>query len=132
MSAHYHAIVWLDHHEARIIHFNPTEADETVIHPTHPPRHMHAKSGSASGTHQHGDAAFFQDVAKELQSAHLFQVVGPSTAKNEFVAFLEKHDAKLLAKLDSVHAMQQVTDNELVAAARRHFKAADRMHAQRS
>jgi stalled ribosome rescue protein Dom34 len=131
MSAHYHAVVWLDHHEARVIHFNPTEADEKVIHPTHPPRHLHAKAGSASGTHQHGNPEFFGEVAKELESAHLFMVTGPSTAKNEFVTYLEKHDPKLLAKLDSVHAMQHVTDNELVADARRHFKAADKMHAQR-
>src|SRR6266404_5329802 len=102
--------IWLDHREAQIIHFNATKTDESVIHPSHLPRHLHAKTGSASGTHQHGDAEFFRDIAKELQSAHLFMVVGPSTAKNEFTRFLEKHDARLLNKLDRVHSMQQVTD----------------------
>ncbi|HVJ44088.1 MAG TPA: hypothetical protein VM639_21475 [Dongiaceae bacterium] len=130
MSTHYHAILWIDHHEARVIHFNATEADEKLIHPSHPPRHLHAKVGSASGTHQHGDKSFFHDVANELRAAHLFLVVGPSTAKNEFVTYLEGNDRELLAKLDSVKAMQQVSDNELVAAGRRHFKASDRMHAQ--
>jgi len=130
MSTHYHAILWIDHHEARIIHFNAAEADENVIHPSHPPRHLHATAGSASGTHQHGDKSFFRDVANELRSAHLFLLVGPSTAKNEFVTYLESNDRDLLGKLDEVKAMQQVSDKELVAAGRRHFKSADRMRAQ--
>ncbi|MEA2852496.1 MAG: hypothetical protein QOE02_2515, partial [Rhodospirillaceae bacterium] len=26
--AHYHAVVWIDHHEARVIYFNAADADE--------------------------------------------------------------------------------------------------------
>jgi hypothetical protein len=29
--SHYHAVVWLDHREARVIHFNPAEAEEAVV-----------------------------------------------------------------------------------------------------
>lgn len=128
---HYHAILWIDHHEARIIHFNASEADETLIHPSHPPRHLHSKAGSASGTHQHGDKQFFRDVAEALGTSHVFMVVGPSSAKDELAAYLEQNHRDLFGKLDSVKAMQQVTDNQLVAAGRQHFKAADRMRAQR-
>jgi len=130
-SQHYHAILWIDHHEARIIHFNADEADETLIHPDHPPRHLHSKAGSASGTHRHGDKQFFHDVAEALQASQVFLVTGPSTAKDEFVAYLKQDCPELAGKLDSVKALQHVTDNQLVATGRQHFKAADRMRAQR-
>ena len=29
MAAHYHAVIWIDHHEAHVIHFNIDQADET-------------------------------------------------------------------------------------------------------
>ncbi|HVI89280.1 MAG TPA: hypothetical protein VM659_13315 [Dongiaceae bacterium] len=127
---HYHAILWIDHHEARIIHFNASEADETLIHPNHPPRHLHSKAGSASGTHQHGDKQFFHEVAQELESSQLFLVTGPSSAKDEFVAYLEQNHRDLAGKLDGIKTMQHVTDNQLVAVGRQHFKAADRMRTQ--
>lgn len=130
MSTHYHAVLWIDHHEARIIHFNATEADEDLVHPLHAPRHLHVKAGSASGTHLHGDKAFFRDVAAALESARLFLLVGPSSAKDEFVDYLEREKNDLLARLDSVHAADDMTDRELLAMARRHFKSADRMRAQ--
>jgi hypothetical protein len=36
MSEHVHAVVWIDHHETRIFHFNASEADGRVIHPDRP------------------------------------------------------------------------------------------------
>ena len=35
MSSHYHAVVWIDHHEARVFHFNVLEANRLVLHPEH-------------------------------------------------------------------------------------------------
>jgi hypothetical protein len=54
-TAHYHAVVWLDHHEARIVYFNADDTDEKVVHPAHPPRHLHHTAGSPAGTHDRGD-----------------------------------------------------------------------------
>ena len=36
--AHFHAVIWIDHREARIFHFNPTDADRLVVHPHDPTR----------------------------------------------------------------------------------------------
>ena len=44
MSAHYHAVVWIDHREARVFHFNASDADKLVVHPDHPTRHLHHKA----------------------------------------------------------------------------------------
>lgn len=31
MQPHYHAIVWIDHHEAKIFHFDSTGIDSTTV-----------------------------------------------------------------------------------------------------
>src|SRR5579864_5526898 len=78
MPVHYHAVLWIDHHEARIIHFNADEAEEKLVHPAHPPRHLHVKAGSSSGTHVTDEPQFYRDVADAVADAHEILVGGPS------------------------------------------------------
>jgi ADP-heptose:LPS heptosyltransferase len=130
MTAHYHAVVWIDHHQARVLHFNPEEAEERTVHPPHQPRHLHAKAGSASGTHLRGEDSYYREVAEALASAKEVLITGPSSAKRELLEYLKKHRPQLLAHVDAVETMDKVSDADLIAAARRHFKASDRMKPQ--
>ena len=41
MPGHFHAVVWIDHKQARIIHFNVEDSDRTVIRPDHAVRDIH-------------------------------------------------------------------------------------------
>jgi hypothetical protein len=34
---HHHAVVWIDHHEARVFHFSPTDVERLILHPDHRP-----------------------------------------------------------------------------------------------
>jgi hypothetical protein len=43
---HFHAVVWIDHHEARVFHFSSTDVERLVLHPDHPTRHIHHKANS--------------------------------------------------------------------------------------
>jgi hypothetical protein len=131
MPAHYHAIVWLDHHEARIIHFNIDAADEKVVHPADPPRHLHVKAGSASGTHVTDEPEFYRDVAATLADAHEILIVGPSTAKTEFIKYLHKHAQSTADRVTGIETLARVTDPQLLAEARKFFTRADRMRPQR-
>ncbi|MGO8918503.1 MAG: hypothetical protein ACLQJR_21595 [Stellaceae bacterium] len=130
MTEHYHAVVWIDHHQARIIYFNLDAAEEHTLHPPHPPRHLHSKAGSASGTHIAGEPAFYREVAEALAPAHAVLIAGPAGAKLELVDHLRQHAPQMIARISGVETMGEVTDAQLVAAARRHFKAADRMTPQ--
>ncbi len=49
--SHYHAVVWIDHREARVFHFSPTEIDKLILHPDHPTKHLHHKAGSIGSGH---------------------------------------------------------------------------------
>ena len=33
---HYHAVIWIDHREARVFHFNPTDVEKMILHPDNP------------------------------------------------------------------------------------------------
>jgi hypothetical protein len=126
VAAHYHAVVWIDHHEAHIIFFNADDADETTVRPTHVPRHLHHTSGSPAGTHERGDAAYFSHVTDIVGEAKEFLVAGPSTAKTEFVTWLRRHAGPTAERLSGVETLPKLSDRQLVAEARRFFKAADR------
>ena len=129
-AAHYHAVVWLDHHEARIIYFNADDTDEKIVHPAHPPRHLHHTAGSPAGTHDRGEPAYYRDVADALADAPAFLITGPSTAKTEFVTWLRSEAPHMIERLAAVETLPHVTDRQLVAEARRFFKGADRTRPQ--
>ena len=128
--AHSHAVVWIDHREARVIYFNADDAEEKTVHPEHAPYHMRHKSGSPSGTHEKGAPSYFLGVAEALSDAKEFLVVGPSTAKTEFVSWLRSHSPLTVERLYGVEPMQQMSDGQVVAEARHFFKSADRMKLQ--
>src|SRR5665213_33669 len=125
--SHYHAVVWMDHHEARVVYFNPEESEESLIHAPSTKHHIHSHSGTPSGTHQTSPASYLAEIAAALADAKLFLLTGPSTAKTEFVKYVAKHVPQLLEKLDRVETLDKVSDGQLLAEARRYFKMEDRM-----
>lgn len=130
MPTHYHAVLWIDHHEARVIHFNADTAEEEHIRPDGAPHHLHVKAGSHSGTHIEDEPKFYRDVAAALSDAHEVLVTGPSTAKAEFVKHVHKHAPHLMERIAGIETLDHVTDNQLLAEARRYFKQNDRTRPQ--
>lgn len=131
-STHFHCVIWLDHREARIIHFNAETSDERIVRPAHPPRHLHFKSGSPSGTHAAGAPAFYRVVAKACDEVMAVLLTGPSTAKKEFVRYLSEHSPQTSGRIWGVETLGDVTDPQLLAEGRRFFAGADRMRPQRA
>ncbi|HXJ01991.1 MAG TPA: hypothetical protein VNH44_12270 [Micropepsaceae bacterium] len=131
MSMHNHAIVWIDHREARIFHFNKLEADSQIIHPHNPDKHIHHKANSVGSGHAAEDQAFFHDIAAAIADAPAFLVAGPANAKTEFVKHLHRHHPELIEKLAGVETVDHPSDGQLLDYARRYFKAADLMTPQR-
>ena len=66
-SHHFHAVVWIDHHEGRVFHFSPSEVDKLVLHPDHPTRHIHHKANSIGSGHAAEDHNFLQAVAASIE-----------------------------------------------------------------
>jgi stalled ribosome rescue protein Dom34 len=130
MSNHYHAIVWIDHHEAKIFQFDSTEVDATTIHSTHPHEHIHHKANARDSGHAPVDTAYLQQVARALQHAGVVLVTGPASAKKELVTYMEREYPALASRIAAVQALDHPTDGELVKLAREFFVADDRMRSQ--
>ena len=126
MTSNRHVAVWLDHDEARIFHIDAETIDEKTLRaPTH---HVH-RHPKASAEHDHPDDAhhFFQAVVRELEGAERILVVGPSTAKLQFIRYAFKHDRTLEPRIVGVETVDHPTDGQLVAYSKRYFAADDRM-----
>ena len=112
MTAPTRAAVWLDHHEARIFHVDLEGFDEQRLRA--PNHHFHGRPSE--------ERHFFADVAKALATAEEILVLGPSTAKKEFLRFVEEHAKSLAPKLVGIETTDHPTDGQIVAHVRTHFR----------
>ncbi len=129
--SHYHAVVWLDHAEAKVFQFNPSAVEAKVIHAAAAGGHLHHKAGVIGAGKAHGDPAFFASVEQALSGVGEVLVLGPGTAKQEFVHHAEKHAKPLAKKIAAVETVDHLTDNQIVAHARAYFERTDRMRPQK-
>ena len=130
-----HVVVWIDHTEARIFqvqpetvgHVQPEPIDEqTVLAPQHLV-HRHPKGLGDPREHPEDAVHFFQEVARSIGTAGAILIVGPASAKLEFLRYLRGHDAALEAHVVGLETVDHPTDREIFAYARRYFTGSDRM-----
>jgi stalled ribosome rescue protein Dom34 len=120
MNAH-QTVVWLDHQEARIFGVDAEKLkQETVAAPKHH-FHRHPKGSTAEHHHPGDGAHFFKEIAAALTESDEVLLLGPSTAKLEFLRYLTKQDHTLEEKVVGVETADHPSDGQLVAHARRYF-----------
>jgi hypothetical protein len=129
MSSHYHAIVWIDHREARIFEFSATDTERIVVHSHGSNHHLHHKSNSTGSGHVGIDTEFLGRVMAALGEVGAFLITGPAAAKSELNDYISKHSPALAKRISAVEALDHPSDGALVALARKFFKASDRLHA---
>jgi stalled ribosome rescue protein Dom34 len=128
MSNHYHAIVWIDHREARIFQFNASDVDGITVRSSDPHQHIHHNSNSLGNGHAAVDLEFLKRVSQALASAGAILITGPANAKKELAAYLKREQPKVAERVSGVETLDHPSDGALVDFARRFFKADDRMH----
>jgi stalled ribosome rescue protein Dom34 len=128
---HYHAVIWIDHREARVFHFSPTDVERLVLHPDHPTKHIHHKANSIGSGHASADHDYLHAVAESIADAGVILITGPAGAKTELVKHIHNHDPKLMNVTVGVETVDHPSDAQLVAYARRYFHATDRMQPQK-
>src|SRR6202163_447590 len=124
---HYHAVVWIDHREARVSHFNAEDVERLVLHPDHPTRHIHHKANSIGSGHASADHDYLHAVAESVADAGAVLITGPANAKTELVEHIRVHDPQLTKLIVGVETVDHPSDSQLVAHAKKYFMAADRM-----
>lgn len=129
---HYHAVIWIDHREARVFHFSPTDVERLVLHPDHPTKHIHHKANSVGSGHAAADDEYLHAAAEAIADAGAVLITGPASAKTELVKHIRQHDPKLMSIIAGVETVDHPSDPQLVAYARKYLKASDRMQPQKS
>jgi stalled ribosome rescue protein Dom34 len=125
--SHFHAVVWLDHQKATTWQFAAAGGPSTVSHAHGARERIHSRK-SAHGGHRAGaDHDLFEDVIKALAGAHEILVMGPAQAKLELVKYLHARHPDLAKLIVAVENADHPSDAEVLAAARKHFAAIDRM-----
>ena len=127
--SHSHAVVWMDSKEAHVFRFNAEDVEHERIRSHTPFRKVHHKAGVIGAGHLQLDRDYFDHIIDALRGANEWLLVGPGAAKDQLLHHVAAHVAWLKEKLVGVEAMDHPTDGELLAHARRFFKAADRMRA---
>jgi len=123
-----HMAVWLDHKEARIFAFHADDSEEvTLSAPPHNDHHKHTRGQLRLKEHPEDTKRFYHGLVEALQGAEQLLVVGPGSAKLEFIRFVHTHDQVLEAKVVGIETVDHPSDGQLVAYAKTYFKRNDRM-----
>lgn len=120
-----HAVIWIGHDEAHVIHFNP-EASESETIRTHS-RHQHSKRGQVTGTRAALDQSFLHEVINAAADVKEILVVGPGSAKLELVKHATRHDAQLADRIVGVETVDHPSDGQLLAHAKKTFTRIDNL-----
>ena len=120
-----YAIVWIDHREARIFQVSPHTSVEATVHAPVARVYEHPKGAEEPKEHPDDAKHFFQGVSAELKGCERILVVGPSSAKLEFVRHARQHDALFERHLVDVKTVDHPSDRQIVAYARKYFKASE-------
>ncbi len=117
-----HAVIWVDHKEARILKLDEESARYEAEHVKASTAH-HDKGHH----HTHAEPKFLEDLAQRLAAFDEVLVTGPGNSKDELASFIETRHPAWRKKIVAVEASDHPTDGQLADHGRRVLRAADRM-----
>ncbi len=120
-----HALVWLDHHHAKVMRVG---GDTHAVTQLHDEKHDTRQHNSGVRT-QH---EFFGAVCDALAAFDQVVVAGSGQVQTDFRHYVTKHRSALLPALIGWETVNHPTDPELIALATTVFHAHDRMTGQRT
>ena len=117
----FHAVLTIDHQSAQVLQFDAehVQSQRVRAHSQHKRRH--------GGTDVRAEHEFFGEVCDALQGIREVLVVGSRTGLADFRHYVEKHRPQCAAQIVAYEAVNQPTEAELLAMARRYFQKYDLM-----
>ena len=122
-----HALVWLDHRRAQIVFFDRHRAQTKLIRHHDAPRTIHHKAGATGSGHVVEDTQYLNAVAAELRGIEEILITGPSHAKWELKAYIERRASDIAERIVGVETINHPTEGQLLAYAEHYFVPVDRM-----
>lgn len=115
-----HAVVWLDHQQARLLPLDAAQAEPRRLQ-----AHRHPTAQHASAVRSEHE--FFAAVCDALGDAAAVLAVGPHMALADFERYVAKHRPALMPRIAAFQVVDHPSDAQLLAQARAFFIAHDRM-----
>lgn len=125
--SHYHALVWLDHVEAHVMHISPDDVEKSLVQPNHQQRKLHSRVGTLGAGRAPEDHDYYHRIAEALHGASEILIVGPAQAKLQLLKHIHAHEPGLVKSVVGVETVDHPSDGQLVAFARKYFLAKDMM-----
>jgi stalled ribosome rescue protein Dom34 len=117
----YHALVWIDHRSATVIHFDRESENVTEVASKHGKEHLHHKADVVGDGNIKLHADYFIDVMDAIGTSNEILLVGPADAKTEFVKYAETHRPAVAKSIVKVETMDRASSGELIDHARHFF-----------
>ena len=122
MNSHFHAVVWVDHREARIFFVGLSGEDRFVLHPHNPAKHLHHKANSIGSGHVSPDKQFMKSIGDTLSDAREILILGPAGAKTELAKYLREYRSSIGNRIVAILDADHPGDGQIVDYAKRYFK----------
>lgn len=121
MTAHNHAVVWIDHRVAKVFYLGLETSDERTIRADLATEHLHHKANTIGTGKALEDPTFFPRIGEALQSSEAILIVGPGNEKTLLLNYLEERRHFVKGRKLRAEACDHPTDREIIALGRRHF-----------
>lgn len=120
-----HAVVRIAHDSAQILEF---DAEHLEVHKVKAHSHYTRQHGSAVRT----DHEFFAEVCKALKGVAEVLVTGGHVIQADFRHYVDKHSPETARHIVGWETINQPSEGELVAFARKYFLKLDKMKGKAS
>ncbi len=121
MSKRFHAVVWIDHREARVVHYSDAEETECVIQSRNSVQRLHQHALKHATETEGADQAFFKRIVEGLHQTGGTLVTGPGESKFDLKRYIDRHRPDLCAQIASDSAQIDPGETALLVAARQFF-----------
>jgi stalled ribosome rescue protein Dom34 len=122
MSDINHAIIWLDHREAKVFRCSADLKSRVDIQ-SHASlqRLHHRRTGWEAGGNPTDDTEFFHRISAALDHAGDTVITGPGSAKLALKTYLDGHRPDLASRVLAVETLEDPTMGALVQQGQRYF-----------
>jgi len=125
--SHIHAVVWLDHREAKVIDFSFDDKHVVNVHHKGGHRQVHHRAGATGSGHSADDGHFFDAIVMALGDSQEILVTGPGTAKTGFREHVTSRHPGTAKRIVGIETADHPSEGELLAFARKYFRRVDNM-----
>jgi stalled ribosome rescue protein Dom34 len=116
-----HAVIWIDHLEAHVIHFDAESKTVAKIKTDSKQSHLHHHRGTLGSGKAQTSQKFLHEVIESVADANEVLVLGPGSGKLELIKHAHHHEPEIAKKIVGVETVDHPTDPQLLAYARKYF-----------